>query len=371
MSAGSILLDSLGAVDQKQDPDGVPVIDGSDLCKSFEDGSLSHNPIVSQIRDACTRWGFFQLVNHGIPSEGLILLQEEAKRFFSLPLEKKVTCKRSVDNAWGFFNDELTKQKLDMMEGFDVGHPPRPDLPDDAPENKTLDGANRWPSGEPVFRETIEQYLKQVEQIAFALTGAFAAGLGLQQDSLRQLFQPYHSAFLRLNYYPPPSAREGPLAAQRNEAVAGEEPELGIHPHKDAGFLTVIVQGMVAGLQVYDTQGGQWHTVEPIEDALVINVGDMAQVLSNDKYKAPLHRVLASKDVPRYSAPYFFNPSYDAVCGPLPPCIDAEHPPAFRPVPWGEFRLQRYAGDYADLGEEIQIDHYRLPASGQAAAASA
>jgi hypothetical protein len=44
---------------------------------------------------------------------------------------------------------------------------------------------------------------------------------------------------------------------------------------------------------------------------------------------------------------------------------------AHRPVPWGEFRLQRYAGDYADLGEEIQVDHYRLPAPGLSAAASA
>lgn len=84
--------------------------------------------------------------------------------------------------------------------------------------------------------------MKTVEQIAFALTGAFAAGLGLELQSLRHLFEPHHSAFLRLNYYPPRYAREGPLAGQWNEPPAGDEPELGIHPHKDAGFLTVILQ---------------------------------------------------------------------------------------------------------------------------------
>lgn len=69
-------------------------------------------------------------------AKSTITRQNGSRRFFALPLDKKATCKRSADNAWGFFNDELTKQKLDLKEGFDVGHPPRPDLPDDAPENR-------------------------------------------------------------------------------------------------------------------------------------------------------------------------------------------------------------------------------------------
>jgi hypothetical protein len=107
---------------------------------------------------------------------------------------------------------------------------------------RTLDGANRWPADEPALRKTVEQYMSKVERIAFALTGAFAAGLGMEEHALQHLFQPHHSAFLRLNYYPPRSAREGPLAAQRREQAPADEPELGIHPHKDAGFLTVILQ---------------------------------------------------------------------------------------------------------------------------------
>lgn len=81
-----------------------------------------------------------------------------------------------------------------------------------------------------------------MERVAFALTGAFAAGLGLPPRSLDHLFQPHHSAFLRLNYYPPRTAREGPLAAPQSGSGAGADPELGIHPHKDAGFLTVLHQ---------------------------------------------------------------------------------------------------------------------------------
>lgn len=116
---------------------------------------------------------------------------------------------------------------------------------------RTLDGANRWPAEEPVFREVLERYLKKVERVAFALTGAFAAGLGLPPRSLDHLFQPHHSAFLRLNYYPPRTAREGPLAAPQGRSGPHNDPELGIHPHKDAGFLTVLLQVCPRSIYAY------------------------------------------------------------------------------------------------------------------------
>lgn len=82
MSTGSIPADDLGSAEHRRTKsDGVPVIDGSDLCKSYEDGSLASKSIVGQIREACTRWGFFQLVNHGIPSDVLRYLQDETTRY--------------------------------------------------------------------------------------------------------------------------------------------------------------------------------------------------------------------------------------------------------------------------------------------------
>ena len=87
---------------------------------------------------------------------------------------------------------------------------------------------------------------------------------------------------------------------------------------------------------------------------MFVNLGDMLQVWSNDHYRSPLHRVIASSDRDRYSAPFFFNPSAGAICRPL------SEPPHYRPIPWSEFRSLRSAGDYADLGEEVQISHYRV-----------
>ena len=73
----------------------------------------------------------------------------------------------------------------------------------------------------------------------------------------------------------------------------------------------------------------------------MINVGDMANVLTNGRYKAPMHRVLASGAEPRYSVAFFFNPTYDADCAPLPPCVDAAHPPIYRWVPQLTGHLRR------------------------------
>lgn len=101
-------------------------------------------------------------------------------------------------------------------------------------------------------------------------------------------------------------------------------------------------------------------TVEPRPDTLVINIGDIVQVRSNDKYIAPVHRVLASESKQRYSFPFFLNPTHTENYEPLNSTISAVTPVKYRAINWGEFRNRRAAGDYADLGEEVQISHYRI-----------
>ncbi len=92
----------------------------------------------------------------------------------------------------------------------------------------------------------------------------------------------------------------------------------------------------------------------------MINIGDIVQVWSNDRYEAPLHRVLASTGTPRYSAPFFFNPTYTTDYAPLPSLCDETEQLRYKPINWGEFRAGRAAGDYADYGEEIQISQFRV-----------
>jgi len=185
------------------------------------------------------------------------------------------------------------------------------------------------------------------------LIGAISVNLGMPRDYLNRYFRPAHSSFLRLNYYPVCPAPERPVDVRTPRAG-----HLGVNHHTDAGALTLLLQDEQPGLEVF--RAGQWHLVAPRADALVINIGDIVQVWSNDQYRAALHRVLANSTAERFSAPCFLNPDYRAHYAPLPTTVTPENPAQYRPINWGEFRARRAAGDYADHGEEVQIDHYRI-----------
>ena len=104
--------------------------------------------------------------------------------------------------------------------------------------------------------------------------------------------------------------------------------------------------------------------VDPVAEALVVNIGDIVQVWSNDFYQAPVHRALASVSQDRYSVPFFYNPSYETICAPLDVLTNDSSPPQYRPIHWGEFRWQRQQGDFANYGQENQIADYRIHSVG-------
>ena len=177
-------------------------------------------------------------------------------------------------------------------------------------------------------------------------------GLGLPADRLAPHFGPGHTSFARLNHYP----LEDLLAPGEVSGVAALG-DMALHHHTDAGALTVLLQDDVGGLQVY--ADGTWLDVTPQPAALVINVGDMMQVWSNDRYPSALHRVRPITDRPRLSMPYFYNPTYDTDCAPFAALL-GEEGPHYRPVNWGHFRQLRADGDYADYGKEVQLEDFRL-----------
>ena len=132
---------------------------------------------------------------------------------------------------------------------------------------------------------------------------------------------------------------------------------MALQHHSDAGVLTVLLQDDIGGLQV--EVAGAWIDVAPCAGAMVINVGDMMQVWSNDRYPAALHRVRPIRGKARYSLPYFMNPAYSTDCAPLPSTLEAEGP-HYRAVNWGAYRQRRTDGDFADYGQEVQLSDYRL-----------
>ena len=335
--------------------DRVPVID---MQPWNQGGTDERADFARRVDAACRRWGFFQIVGHGIPAALIARFHTQMRRFFELPKAAKHAVARTADNPWGYYDRELTKNVRDWKEIFDFAHPSDPELPHgqsyerrDSHHRKDA-GTNRWPAGLPEFQATLLAYASACEALAFGLLEAMCTGLRLAPTRLEAAFRPRSTSFLRLNYYPLcDNSSQGDAPSVSTEGV------LGVNRHSDAGAITILSQSDVAALQVF--QAGTWTLVEPIPDALVINVGDMLQVFTNDRYRAPLHRVLANEKMERFSAPYFFNPAYETDCAPLPELIDDAHPPSYTTVNWGEFRRKRADGDYADVGDEIQIAHYR------------
>ena len=296
---------------------------------------------------ACRDWGFFQVVDHGVQDSVTAGMHRAMRDFFAQPLPAKRAIMRSADNPWGFYDQELTKNTRDWKEVYDYG--PAGDYGDSAGDVVRP----QWPERLPGFRAAVFDFYRACEALAFRLLGALSANLGMPEGHLSAGFLPRHSSFLRLNYYP-----VCPLPARPPGLRTPAAGHLGINHHTDAGALTILLQDAQPGLEVF--RHGDWHLVEPRADALVVNIGDIVQVWSNDHYRASLHRVITDATAARYSAPFFFNPAYSTEYAPLPTMVDAHSPPRYRAINWGEFRRARADGDYADIGEEIQISHYGI-----------
>ncbi len=322
----------------------VPVVDVAAIVS--DTSAPESQGAIGQIAAACRKWGFFQVINHGVSQSLIDATWRETAAFFHRPADIKEAVLRDVKNPWGYYNNELTKNQRDKKEVFDY----------------TADGVDpiyasetRWPDVGPGFRQVLSQYRDAVTELSRSLVEAFCVGLDLPADYMQDNFNKDHTGFVRLNYYPV----KDPLEQSNVEHLSVTD--MGVHHHTDAGALTVLLQDDVGGLQVF--KDGLWHDVPPVAGAFVINTGDMMQVWSNDIYHAAIHRVRAMDAADRFSIPFFFNPSAQTQVSPLPSVINVDRPALYRTINWSEYRGRRTDGDYADYGPEVQIEQYRIRGS--------
>lgn len=287
----------------------IPVIDLSKLLKG--DMTLFHTEI-SKLSASCEDWGFFQVINHGIDLGLLADIEKTAMEFFMLPLEEKQKYPMAPGTVQGYgqafvFSED---QKLDWCNMFALGLEPH-----------YMRNHKLWPKNPPNFCETIENYSREIRKLCKNLLGFIALSLGLSRDVFEDMFGVAVQA-VRMNYYP---------ACPRPDLV------LGLSPHSDGSALTVLQQGKGSSVGLQILKDNTWVPVQPIPNALVINIGDTIEVLTNGRYKSVEHRAVTHKEKDRLSIVTFYAPSYDIELGPMPELMDENNPCKYRRYNHGEY----------------------------------
>jgi gibberellin 3-beta-dioxygenase len=138
------------------------------------------------------------------------------------------------------------------------------------------------------------------------------------------------------------------------------EPEraIGLAPHTDSGFITLIMQSPVPGLQLLRRRPDRWVTVPAPPGAFVVMLGDLFQVLTNGRFRSALHRAVVNRERERISVPYFLGPSADMKVAPLASALLPGRKATFRAVTWMEYMELKHKvfGSDASALEMLQVD---------------
>lgn len=292
---------------------------------------------------ACREIGFFAVVGHGLPSGVVEDAWRAATAFFDLPLEKKLRSRSEApDYPYGFFpiEDESLGHTAppDLNESFNLGPPPRPEV---AAAGGFALTERLWPESPVEMRPTWTGYYAAMEELAGRLMRLFAQALGLDERFFDDKVDRHLSALRALNY---PEQVSAPAPGQIRAAE-----------HTDYGTLTILKPGQATGGLEVLTTAGAWLHVPHVEQGFVVNIGDLMQVWTNDRWRSTLHRVVNPDDAVaaserRQSMAFFHQPNWDARIECLPSCTDAENPPRHPPTqsgPWLRSRVEA-AHDHSD-----------------------
>lgn len=284
----------------------VPVID---LAPIFQ-GNGDKDDIVREISSAAGKWGFFQLVNHGIPLEILESMIEGVRRFHEQDEDVKkefYTRDRSRPVRYDSNYDLYRSKVANWRDTLQISNVFVPELKPEV-----------LPS---VCRDEILAYMSHVEKLGDLVLELLSLGLGLKSEYLKEAEST--KAWTTVGHYYP----------------GCPEPDLtlGASNHTDPTFITVLLQDHIGGLQVL--QQNKWVNVKPIPGALVVNIGDILQMISNDKYESVYHRVIANKVGPRISIATFLTAPLMSprIFGPVKEMVSEENPAKYK-----EFTIREY-----------------------------
>ncbi|KAG9441522.1 hypothetical protein H6P81_017376 [Aristolochia fimbriata] len=305
---------------------GIPIVDLEGVEREDR-----RREIVEEIREVLETWGFFQVINHGVPQRVLDEMIHGVRRFNEeFEEEKMAFYSRDPDKRMKFSsNFDLYQAKAANWRDT-LACRMAPDFEDPAELPRTC-------------REILVEYSKHIKQVAETMFALLSEVLGLRPNHLKELGCLDGHVILS-HYYP-----------------ACPEPELtiGTSKHTDSGFLTLLLQDEIGGLQVLH-QNHNWVDVPPVTGALVVNIADLLQLVTNDKFKSVIHRVKAQEFGPRISVACFFTTHFypsTKLYGPIKELVTEENPPKYRQVTTREYVAKYYE---VGLGSEHPLNYFRV-----------
>ncbi|KAJ6728224.1 2-OXOGLUTARATE (2OG) AND FE(II)-DEPENDENT OXYGENASE SUPERFAMILY PROTEIN-RELATED [Salix koriyanagi] len=263
---------------------GIPLID------------LSNPDSKHLLVKACEEFGFFKVVNHGVPLEFILKLESEAVKFFSLPLSEKE--KAGPPNPFGYGNKSIG-------QNGDVGW-----------VEYLLLTANQ---------ESISQRLSSV--------------FGDNPEKFRRALNDYISAVKKM------ACEILEMMADEIQALKDHD-MIGFGEHTDPQIISVLRSNNTSGLQI-SLNDGSWLSVPPDLSSFFINVGDSLQVMTNGRFKSVRHRVLANSMKARVSMIYFGGPPLGEKIAPLPSLMRGKES-LYREFTWFEYKRSAYSSRLAD-----------------------
>ncbi|MFJ9351108.1 isopenicillin N synthase family dioxygenase [Streptomyces sp. NPDC101237] len=280
----------------------LPVIDIS----RFRAPDADRGAFLAELRSAAHEVGFFYVTGHGVPAALREEVLSAARSFFALAEEERLEIENLNSPQFRGYTrtgTEYTAGGADWREQIDIG-PERAALetgPAD-PDYLRLIGPNQWPSALPELRGIVLRWQAEALRVSREVLRALAAALGQEEGYFDQWFDDEAAVHVKIVHYPPRAA---------------EDADQGVGAHKDYGYLALLQQDEVGGLQVR-REDGEWIDAVPVPDAFVFNIGEMLEIATQGYLKATQHRVVSPRSgVHRYSIPFFLGPRLDAVVKPL------------------------------------------------------
>nr|KYP38198.1 Naringenin,2-oxoglutarate 3-dioxygenase [Cajanus cajan] len=275
--------------------------------------------ICKKIVEACESWGIFQVVDHGVDVKLVSEMTRLAREFFALPPEEKLRFDMSGGKKGGFIvsshlQGEAVQDWREIVTYFSYPIRER--------------DYSRWPNTPEGWKAVTEEYSEKLMGLACKLLEVLSEAMGLEKEALTKACVDMDQKVV-VNYYP---------------KCPQPDLTLGLKRHTDPGTITLLLQDQVGGLQATRDNGKTWITVQPVEGAFVVNLGDHGHYLSNGRFKNADHQAVVNSNHSRLSIATFQNPAPNATVYPLK-IREGEKPVLEEPITFAEMYKRKMSRD--------------------------